>query len=920
MLEYANGGIYRGSHYNAGKNDGFSIRCIKNNDTVAPTINISEITTNVGTNDDLVVVWSATDNMNLEMAQIYFSNDSLQSIDSVASLAAETGEYLFSVPDSVLSINAAFIIEVFDGWGNSARDTSNFFSIYDNTLPEILLLSPVGEFLVAEYDTINVEWEASDNIGLDSVFIYFSSNMGGSFILMGGETADSNHFAFNIPSDITNNARIKLVAVDIYDNEDETFSDYFSVTDNTNPTVSITSLSTTNVGTSDDVTVNWDATDNWLLDSAFVDFMYTDATIRMDTLMADVGQATVYAPDSSLESFQLIITVWDNSHFEAKDTSELITVYDGTPPEIVVSHPAIGFSVLENELLSVIWNHSDNISILDHLFEYTTDGVSFDTLLHTPYLASADSIEFSIANFTNTAQIRVTVQDYNSNTAFDITPAFAVLDATPPEINLTSPSDDAVLRMESTVPITWTSQENDTVTYIDLHYSVDTVSWSLISEEEENDGVFEWIVPNEFSDNASIRIIAFNRTGLTDTSFIENLNILPNYPTITSIDPEGGTLLWNDREILISFSTYMDHNLFTNEFITVSNNQIGMLSPFLEPLMDATQLLIRIDDNFTTLDTLTVSIGAELTNISGYGLDGDGDGFPGDGYSISLPIGMLADYDTSYTIDAIDLATFVQALNEDDISKELGPIFGALPHLYYSPDSMLDLEDVMAFVLMWNWYVTTYSSSMMDLSDEGLQLDIHVLPHSIYFELPMGILAYEVQIKHNPNSVIIGRAKAKSILSSNDVNRELGIYNFICAPGDEMTFSLPISLQGKEADVSINFRALGRDNQIISQQTSSLTILNIPDEYSLHQNYPNPFNPITTIEYDVPKESYISLVVYDILGKHVTTLISKIEEPGYKSVIWNGTDGDGKKVSTGMYFYHLQAENFSSIRKMALLK
>jgi flagellar hook assembly protein FlgD len=70
----------------------------------------------------------------------------------------------------------------------------------------------------------------------------------------------------------------------------------------------------------------------------------------------------------------------------------------------------------------------------------------------------------------------------------------------------------------------------------------------------------------------------------------------------------------------------------------------------------------------------------------------------------------------------------------------------------------------------------------------------------------------------------------------------------------------------------------------------------------------------------VPKESYISLVVYDILGKHVTTLISKIEEPGYKSVIWNGTDGDGKKVSTGMYFYHLQAENFSSIRKMALLK
>ena len=99
-----------------------------------------------------------------------------------------------------------------------------------------------------------------------------------------------------------------------------------------------------------------------------------------------------------------------------------------------------------------------------------------------------------------------------------------------------------------------------------------------------------------------------------------------------------------------------------------------------------------------------------------------------------------------------------------------------------------------------------------------------------------------------------------------------------------------------------------------------MNYLPIPDEISLHQNYPNPFNPITEIKYDIPKKQHVQLYIFDILGRKVTTLINGIQQPGYLSVKWDGTDEHGINVSAGMYFYSIQAENFRQVKKMVLLK
>ena len=100
----------------------------------------------------------------------------------------------------------------------------------------------------------------------------------------------------------------------------------------------------------------------------------------------------------------------------------------------------------------------------------------------------------------------------------------------------------------------------------------------------------------------------------------------------------------------------------------------------------------------------------------------------------------------------------------------------------------------------------------------------------------------------------------------------------------------------------------------------SQKVIAVPDEFALHQNYPNPFNPVTTIHYDIPEETHVNLIVYDILGREVKMLLNQTEQPGYKSIRWNGRNNAGQEISAGMYFYRLETTGFVKVHKMVLLK
>ena len=94
----------------------------------------------------------------------------------------------------------------------------------------------------------------------------------------------------------------------------------------------------------------------------------------------------------------------------------------------------------------------------------------------------------------------------------------------------------------------------------------------------------------------------------------------------------------------------------------------------------------------------------------------------------------------------------------------------------------------------------------------------------------------------------------------------------------------------------------------------------IPKASALYQNYPNPFNPVTHLSYQLHRDSKVKLTVYDVLGREVVTLVDGYQEWGYKAVTWDGRDGAGRNVASGVYFYRLIAGDFVQTRKMVLLR
>ena len=94
----------------------------------------------------------------------------------------------------------------------------------------------------------------------------------------------------------------------------------------------------------------------------------------------------------------------------------------------------------------------------------------------------------------------------------------------------------------------------------------------------------------------------------------------------------------------------------------------------------------------------------------------------------------------------------------------------------------------------------------------------------------------------------------------------------------------------------------------------------LPTEFAIYQNYPNPFNPITNIKYDLPSDAHTVMEVFDIMGKHVKTLVDENQTAGFKTIKWDATNSAGNNVAAGMYIYQIKSGSYNETKKMILLK
>jgi len=94
----------------------------------------------------------------------------------------------------------------------------------------------------------------------------------------------------------------------------------------------------------------------------------------------------------------------------------------------------------------------------------------------------------------------------------------------------------------------------------------------------------------------------------------------------------------------------------------------------------------------------------------------------------------------------------------------------------------------------------------------------------------------------------------------------------------------------------------------------------IPWKIKLYQNNPNPFNPKTTIRYELPEGSNVTIKVYNLLGKEIIVLVNEFQSSGVKTISWDGKDKNGYSVNSGMYLYKFTSNNFSQTKKMLVIK
>jgi hypothetical protein len=113
-------------------------------------------------------------------------------------------------------------------------------------------------------------------------------------------------------------------------------------------------------------------------------------------------------------------------------------------------------------------------------------------------------------------------------------------------------------------------------------------------------------------------------------------------------------------------------------------------------------------------------------------------------------------------------------------------------------------------------------------------------------------------------------------------------------------------------DIFCNIRGFQNPDTVVMAINNNHTFLN---DFYLYEPYPNPFNPISTIKYDLPKESKVIIRMYDLLGREIKTLVNEVKQAGYHEAMFDGTN-----YASGLYIYRIEAGSFTDVKKMVLVK
>ena len=283
---------------------------------------------------------------------------------------------------------------------------------------------------------------------------------------------------------------------------------------------------------------------------------------------------------------------------------------------------------------------------------------------------------------------------------------------------------------------------------------------------------------------------------------------------------------------------------------------------------------------------------------------------------------LWGDLNNDYDITLEDILAFNQNWPETD----LGPFNDFPPHVRPAPDGEADLKDLSAFAKMWNWKYfnlefdkTLFAARSMDglnIFAQGSKAKITIPKETAMAEILIGETNLDIE-----KMSLINPSGSAFMFTVLDTAHGLKQFSLADYRGFDTLFVLNLPETDQEYfQAQIQYKFMNREGIVLSAGVSSIDIDILPDKFTVYNNYPNPFNPVTTIRYDLPEVRNVDIIIYDLLGRTVRHMDLKKVQAGRHKFAWHGTNDNGKRVSTGIYFLQITAGQDTRIQKMLLLK
>ena len=343
------------------------------------------------------------------------------------------------------------------------------------------------------------------------------------------------------------------------------------------------------------------------------------------------------------------------------------------------------------------------------------------------------------------------------------------------------------------------------------------------------------------------------------------------------------------------------------------------------PLISRDQMTIILDPcNILSIDSLN-SIGVPFC------LDTNTDFIP-EYYNeldkeIIINVALMGDYDFDNQVDETDLDTLLSFWETDNYSYELGPFQGNAPYLqplYSDFNQDYNIEDLMAFVQMWNWDYNNSLAREMELAPNVDYVPQYHFDRN-HFSLDLSQFPGEIKriwLKLNlqNNNLEIENTASSSEFDINlyGYKENIFIYDWVMGAISPLSnkhinlFNI-ISYVSNDQHIKLQYEIVGFNNEISSGEMDMI-YHPLPENFTIDHPYPNPFNPITVINYGLPKPSNISINIFDVKGRVIYENNNNLDA-GYYSFYWNAS-----AYSSGIYFIQFQISDLVKTYRVLLFK